>query len=273
MRLLVSREIRTPSPHMRPLARSGVRSSSSPMRPFNPLISSSNSQPLNSTSSVQPMPPPYKRFLVPQPRSESPHASVATSAHSSLPCGPSVPQSEGPRDKLNDNVKTLTYNAALALNILKTPEFPRGGNGAQPPSAHELVYLSDDDLMAKQKDAPLSVITRSRRKTSTGKQASTNPLNTQKSPRFEKQMSPTPSTVKEKPHKSDKQMGSTPLRRCERGKNHVDVHASNVKSREKSVVISEEGSRDSNGGSKNRKRYHAVEFKAQKSPRFQESRE
>nr|GFC85598.1 hypothetical protein [Tanacetum cinerariifolium]GFC85615.1 hypothetical protein [Tanacetum cinerariifolium] len=86
-------------------------------------------------------------------------------------------------------------------------------------------------------------------------------------------MSPTPSTVKEKPHKSDKQMGSTLLRRCERGKNHVDVHASNVKSREKSAVISEEGSRDSNGGSKNRKRYHAVEFKAQKSPRFQESRE
>nr|GFA10319.1 hypothetical protein [Tanacetum cinerariifolium] len=35
----------------------------------------------------------------------------------------------------------------------------------------------------------------------------------------------------------------------------------------------EEGSRDSNGGTKKRKRHHAVEFKARKSPRFQESRE
>ncbi|GJR71004.1 hypothetical protein Tco_0017069 [Tanacetum coccineum] len=46
-------------------------------------------------------------------------------------------------------------------------------------------------------------------------------------------------------------MGSTPLRRSERGKNPVDVHASNVKSTEKSGDISkeiaEEGSRDSNG--------------------------
>ncbi|GJS24680.1 hypothetical protein Tco_0453312 [Tanacetum coccineum] len=95
---------------------------------------------------VQPLPPlPWKCFLVPQPRSESPHASVATSAQSSLLRGPSVPQIGGPQDKLNDNVKTLTCNAARALNILKTPEFPGGGNGAQPPSAHELVYLSDDD--------------------------------------------------------------------------------------------------------------------------------
>ncbi|GJZ87739.1 hypothetical protein Tco_0659349 [Tanacetum coccineum] len=46
-------------------------------------------------------------------------------------------------------------------------------------------------------------------------------------------------------------MGSTPLRRSERGKNPVDVHASNVKSTKKSGDISkeiaEEGSRDSNG--------------------------
>nr|GFC91620.1 helicase protein MOM1-like [Tanacetum cinerariifolium] len=106
--------------------------------------------------------------------------------------------------------------------------------------------------MAKRKDAPSSVLTRSGRKTSTGKQATTNPLNTRKSPRFQKQMAPTPSTVKKKPQKSEKQMGSAPLRRSERGKNHVDVHASNVKSREKSTDISEqsaeEGSRDSNGG-------------------------
>ncbi|GJW69318.1 P-loop containing nucleoside triphosphate hydrolase [Tanacetum coccineum] len=172
MRPLVSREFQTPGPHMRPFASSGIRSSTSPMRPSNPasssgppgfgtyhrtlpvqhvtssvpLTSPSNSQPLNSTSSVQPLPPlPWKRFPVPQPRSESPHASVATSAHSSLLRGPSVPQIGGPQDKLNDNVKTLTCNAARALNILKTPEFPGGGNGAQPPSAHELVYLSDDD--------------------------------------------------------------------------------------------------------------------------------
>ncbi|GKD58837.1 copia protein, partial [Tanacetum coccineum] len=165
MRPLVSREFQTPGPHMRPFASSGIRSSTSPMRPSNPasssgppgfgtyhrtlpvqhvtssvpLTSPSNSQPLNSTSSVQPLPPlPWKRFLVPQPRSESPHASVATSAHSSLLRGPSVPQIGGPQDKLNDNVKTLTCNAARALNILKTPEFPGGGNGAQPPSAHEL---------------------------------------------------------------------------------------------------------------------------------------
>ncbi|GKD65627.1 hypothetical protein Tco_1307735 [Tanacetum coccineum] len=84
--------------------------------------------------------------------------------------------------------------------------------------------------MAKRKDAPLSVLTRSGRKTSTGIQASTNPLNTRKSPRFQKQMGPAPSTVKKKPEKSNKQMGSTPLRRSERGKNPVDVHASNVKS-------------------------------------------
>ncbi|GJT44312.1 hypothetical protein Tco_0953027 [Tanacetum coccineum] len=157
---------------MRPFASSGIRSSTSPMRPSNPaslsgplgfgtyhrtlpvqhvtssvlLTSPLNSQPLNSTSSVQPLPPlPWKCFSVPQPRSESPHAFVATSAHSSLLRGPSVPQIGGPQDKLNDNVKTLTCNAACALNILKTPEFPGGGNGAQPPSAHELVYLSDDD--------------------------------------------------------------------------------------------------------------------------------
>ncbi|GJS22044.1 hypothetical protein Tco_0450676 [Tanacetum coccineum] len=156
MRPLVSREFQTPGPHMRPFASSGIRSSTSPMRPSNPasssgppgfgtyhrtlpvqhvtssvpLTSPSNSQPLNSTSSVQPLPPlPWKRFPVPQPRSESPHASVATSAHSSLLRGPSVPQIGGPQDKLNDNVKTLT-NAARALNILKTPEFPGGGNGA-----------------------------------------------------------------------------------------------------------------------------------------------
>ncbi|GJR67080.1 P-loop containing nucleoside triphosphate hydrolase [Tanacetum coccineum] len=86
-------------------------------------------------------------------------------------------------------------------------------------------------------------------------------------------MGPAPSTVKKKPEKSNKQMGSTPLRRSERGKNPVDVHASNVKSTEKSGDISkeiaEEGSRDSNGGSKKRKRYDAVEFKARKSPSFQ----
>ncbi|GJY30981.1 hypothetical protein Tco_0414476 [Tanacetum coccineum] len=86
-------------------------------------------------------------------------------------------------------------------------------------------------------------------------------------------MGPAPSTVKKKPEKSNKQMGSTPLRRSERGKNRVDVHASNIKSTEKSGDISkeiaEEGSRDSNGGSKKRKRYDAVEFKARKSPSFQ----
>nr|GFB94710.1 hypothetical protein [Tanacetum cinerariifolium] len=74
-----------------------------------------------------------------------PYASVATFAHSSLLRGPSVPQSGGQRDKLNDNVKTLADNATHAFNILKTPEFPGGVNGAQPPSAHELIYLSDDD--------------------------------------------------------------------------------------------------------------------------------
>ncbi|GKE79683.1 hypothetical protein Tco_1545803 [Tanacetum coccineum] len=123
-----------------------------------PLTSPSNSQPLNSTSSVQPLPPlHHERFSVPpppQPRlvspqpppSQLPHASAATSAHSSLPCGPSVPQSGGPQDKLNDNVNALTDNAHR-LNILKTPEFSEEGNGAQPPSpsAHEVVYLSDDD--------------------------------------------------------------------------------------------------------------------------------
>ncbi|GJZ07463.1 P-loop containing nucleoside triphosphate hydrolase [Tanacetum coccineum] len=172
MRPLVSREFQTPGPHMRPFASSGIRSSTSPMRPSNPasssgppgfgtynrtlpvqhvtssvpLTSPSNSQPLNSTSFVQPLPLlPWKRFPMPQPRSESPHASVAIAAHSSLLRGPSVSQIGGPQDKLNDNVKTLTCNAARAVNILKTPEFPGGGNGAQPPSAHELVYLSDDD--------------------------------------------------------------------------------------------------------------------------------
>ncbi|GKF98014.1 hypothetical protein Tco_0293835, partial [Tanacetum coccineum] len=73
------------------------------------------------------------------------HASVATSSHSSLLQGPSMPQIGGPQDKLNDNVKTLTCNAARALNILNIFEFMGGGNGVQPPPAHELVYLSDDD--------------------------------------------------------------------------------------------------------------------------------
>ncbi|GJR97318.1 hypothetical protein Tco_0269492 [Tanacetum coccineum] len=68
-----------------------------------------------------------------------------------------------------------------------------------------------------------------------------------KSPRFQKRMGPTTrSAVKKKPEKSEK-IGSTPLRRSE----------------------SEEGSRDSNGGSKKRKRYDAGEFKSRKSPRFQ----
>ncbi|GJX51608.1 hypothetical protein Tco_0278453 [Tanacetum coccineum] len=86
-------------------------------------------------------------------------------------------------------------------------------------------------------------------------------------------MGPAPSTVKKKPEKSNKQMGSTPLRRSKSGKNPVDVHASNVESAEKSKDISkeiaEEGSRDSNGGSKKRKRYDVVDFKARKSPSFQ----
>ncbi|GKD07753.1 hypothetical protein Tco_1187438 [Tanacetum coccineum] len=67
-------------------------------------------------------------------------------------------------------------------------------------------------------------------------------------------MGSAPSTVKKKPEKSNKQMGSTPLRRSESGKN---------------PVVTEEGSRDSNGGSKKRKRYDAGEFKSRKSPRFQ----
>nr|GEY70346.1 hypothetical protein [Tanacetum cinerariifolium] len=65
---------------------------------------------------------------------------------------------------------------------------------------------------------------------------------------------------------SEKQMGSTPLRRFERGKNHVDVPISPVKSTEKSVDISkesaEDGSRDSNVGSKKQKRYHVIELMA-----------
>nr|GFD10906.1 hypothetical protein [Tanacetum cinerariifolium] len=74
-----------------------------------------------------------------------PYASIATFAHSSLLRGPSVQKTGGPQDKLNDNVKTLIDNATHAFNILKTPEFPGGVNGAQPPFAHELIYLSDDD--------------------------------------------------------------------------------------------------------------------------------
>ncbi|GJW79442.1 P-loop containing nucleoside triphosphate hydrolase [Tanacetum coccineum] len=91
--------------------------------------------------------------------------------------------------------------------------------------------------MAERKDAPSSVLTG--RETSTAIQASTDRLNTQKSPS------------------------------SERDKNPVDVPALNVKSTEKSAAISEESaedvdkekedrSRDSN----KRKRYNAVEFKA-----------
>ncbi|GJZ32920.1 P-loop containing nucleoside triphosphate hydrolase, partial [Tanacetum coccineum] len=124
--------------------------------------------------------------------------------------------------------------------------------------------------MAKRKDAPSSVLTRSGRETSTAIQASTNPLNTRKSPRFEKQMGPTPSTIKKKPEQSEKHIGSTPLRRSGRGKKPVDVPASKVKSTKKSADISEEsaedGSRDSNGGIKKRKRYNAVEFTARYKP-------
>nr|GFA15225.1 hypothetical protein [Tanacetum cinerariifolium] len=122
------------------------------------------------------------------------------------------------------------------------------------------------------KDAPSSVLTRSGRKRLTRIQASTNPVNTRKSPRFQKHMGPTPSAVDKKTEKSKKLIGSTPLRRSERGKNPIDVHVANVKSTENSADISkesaEEGSRDSIGGSKKRKTYHAVEFKARKSPRF-----
>ncbi|GKD47640.1 P-loop containing nucleoside triphosphate hydrolase, partial [Tanacetum coccineum] len=91
--------------------------------------------------------------------------------------------------------------------------------------------------MAERKDAPSSVLTG--RETSTAIQASTDRLNTQKSPS------------------------------SERDKNPVDVPALNVKSTKKSAAISEESaedvdkekedrSRDSN----KRKRYNAVEFKA-----------
>ncbi|GJX71448.1 hypothetical protein Tco_0308619 [Tanacetum coccineum] len=128
--------------HICPFASSGIRSSTSPMRSSNPA---SSSRPPGFGT--------YHRKLPVQ------HVTMATNTIRSLPwpllphsCpsssllrGPSVPQIGGPQDKLNDNVKTLTCNAARALNILKTPEFPGGGNGAQPPSAHELVYLSDDD--------------------------------------------------------------------------------------------------------------------------------
>nr|GFA97378.1 hypothetical protein [Tanacetum cinerariifolium] len=91
-----------------------------------------------------------------------------------------------------------------------------------------------------------------------------------KSPRFLKQTWPTPSTLKKKPETSEKQMGSTPLRMFEKGKNHVDVPVSPVKSTEKSVDISEEsaedGSRDSNVGSKKQKRYHVIELMADYKP-------
>ncbi|GJW87771.1 hypothetical protein Tco_0163111 [Tanacetum coccineum] len=94
----------------------------------------------------------------------------------------------------------------------------------------------------------------------------------QKSPSFQKQMRPTTrSAVKKKPEKSEK-IGSTPMRRSESGKNPVYVPASNVKSIEKSVVT-EEGGRDSNRGSKKWIRYDAGEFKSRKSPRFQKQME
>nr|GEX91799.1 hypothetical protein [Tanacetum cinerariifolium] len=57
-------------------------------------------------------------------------------------------------------------------------------------------------------------------------------------------MGPTPSTVNKKPEKSKKLIGSTPLRRSERGKNLVDVHAANVKSTEKSADISRESAEE-----------------------------
>nr|GEW08820.1 helicase protein MOM1-like isoform X1 [Tanacetum cinerariifolium] len=95
--------------------------------------------------------------------------------------------------------------------------------------------------MAERKDAPSSFLTG--RKTSTAIQASTNHLNTQKSPRSEKQMGPTPSTV--------------------------NIPPLNVKSTEKSADISEKSAEDveeqKEGGSRasyKRKRYNAIEFKA-----------
>ncbi|GJT32538.1 zinc finger, CCHC-type containing protein [Tanacetum coccineum] len=152
---------------MRPLASSDICSSTSRMRPSNPtsssrltgsgtyhrtlpvhhvtsslpLTSPSNSQRLNSPSSIQ-TPPPLPR----EPRSQSPHASAVRS--------PSVPQSGGPQDKLNDNVNGLTEdNAACGLNILKTPEFPGEGDAAQPPSAssaHGVIVLGLAHITTKE---------------------------------------------------------------------------------------------------------------------------
>ncbi|GKA05477.1 hypothetical protein Tco_0684597 [Tanacetum coccineum] len=92
-------------------------------------------------------------------------------------------------------------------------------------------------------------------------------------------MGPAPSTVKKKPRKTasnvkvNRKSGTYQKRIAEEGSQDANVEpfeipASNVKSIEKSVVT-EEGSRDSNGGSKKRKRYDAGEFKSRKSPRFQ----
>nr|GFB37479.1 hypothetical protein [Tanacetum cinerariifolium] len=49
-----------------------------------------------------------------------------------------------------------------------------------------------------------------------------------KSSRFLKQTGPTPSTLKKKPETSEKQMGSTPLRRSERGSHTSKKHVGNA---------------------------------------------
>ncbi|GJZ61694.1 helicase protein MOM1-like protein isoform X1 [Tanacetum coccineum] len=92
--------------------------------------------------------------------------------------------------------------------------------------------------------------------------------NTRKSTRFENQTAPVITSVKKRPEKSEKQVGPSRLRRSERGKNPVDVPASNIKSaEEKTADISKESAEDVNNemrevGGRKRKRFNAIRFKA-----------
>ncbi|GKD09503.1 hypothetical protein Tco_1189188, partial [Tanacetum coccineum] len=181
---------------------------------------------------------------------------------------------EGSRDSNGGSKKRKRYDA-IEFKARKSPSFQKQmGPTTWSESGKNPVDVPASNVKSIEK----SVVTEKGSRDSNGgskkrKRYDAGEFKSRKSPRFQKQMGPTTrSAVKKKPEKSEK-IGSTPLRRSERGKNPVDVHASNVKSTEKSGDISkeiaEEGSRDSNGGSKKRKRYDAVEFKARKSPSFQ----
>ncbi|PWA96956.1 P-loop containing nucleoside triphosphate hydrolase [Artemisia annua] len=130
--------------------------------------------------------------------------------------------------------------------------------------------------MTKKRDIPpvpvsgsadTSAIRRSGRETLANKQVAPTPANTKKSTGFENQTAPVATFVKKRPENNEKQMGPSPLRRSERGKNLDDGPATNVQSTED---VNKDGNTETQDppevSGRKRKRFNAIRFKARFKP-------